>query len=203
MSKKRPPPSASHLDNPEGGVAEIQLLQGRIKTLEKHGQEAMSEIDLRLGYKPDGIIRLLHGQIQHLKNQMEPKQGNDMSEGRDASHENLSRGVDEEKLAETKERITAKEKGDTGFAHLPEDRGEGVDGAAKLFEQTSDIRRAIALLRSEQRETRKRYKKAITTLELAQDGIYDSFEDKQLRLFDEEPELSDEVTGLIEHPSLM
>ena len=193
MSKKRPPPSAAHLDNPEGGVAEIQLLQGRIKTLEKHGEEAMSEMDVRLGYKPEGIIRVLRDQIQHLKNQMEPKQGDEMSEGHKASHENLSRGIDEEKIKETRERL----------ASPPNEEGGGGDGAAILFEQTSDIRRAVASLRSEQRETRKRYKKAVTTLELALEGIYDSFEDKQMRLFDEEPQLSDEVQGLIEHPSLM
>ena len=80
---------------------------------------------------------------------------------------------------------------------------ETGEGAAKLFEQTSDIRRAQAQLKSEQRETRKRYKKALAVLDSALTCIYDGFEDKQLKLFDEEPELPEEVTALIDHPSLM
>ena len=79
----------------------------------------------------------------------------EISEGRKASHKNLSRGIDEKKLKETRERNSLP----------PNDEDGGGDGAAKLFEQTSDIRRAMDFLRSEQRETRKRYKKALTTLE--------------------------------------
>ena len=75
----------------------------------------------------------------------------------------------------------------TGKTMTDEEKKEEGDGAAKLFEQTSDIRRAQAQLKSEQRETRKRYKKALAVLDSALTSIYDGFEDKQLKLFDEEP----------------
>jgi|TARA_R110001592_G_scaffold25171_1_gene96005 hypothetical protein len=76
-------------------------------------------------------------------------------------------------------------------------------GAEKLFEQTSEIRRAIFTLKAEKRETNKRYKKAVTTLEQSLEGIYDNFDDMQMLLFSEEPRLSPEVSELIAHPSLM
>lgn len=80
---------------------------------------------------------------------------------------------------------------------------EEGSGAAQLFEQTSSIRSAIQTLESEQRETRKRYKKALKTLREGLDNIYFSYEDKQMLLFEEKPELSPEVAELILHPSLM
>ena len=80
---------------------------------------------------------------------------------------------------------------------------EEGSGAAKLFEQTSSIRSAIQTLESEQRETRKRYKKALKTLREGLDNIYFAYEDKQMLLFEEEPSLSPEVAELITHPSLM
>ena len=78
----------------------------------------------------------------------------------------------------------------------------GGGSAALLFEQTNDIRQAANSLKSEQRETRKAYKKAIATLELALEEIYQGFEDKQMLLFNEMPALAEEVKRLIEHPSI-
>ena len=251
---KAPPPSATHQDDPLGGVEQIAILEARMKTLEEHGEEAMSEHDLRFGYTPQSIIRLLKRQIVFLRRDDEIKaslarhredekrlnakrlakvkhqkqinedekkmsegskgkkgvetlvdmkrEGKAIDEARAASHESLTVPQDE-KMKETRERISKLKKGGSGFVELPADVGEGSDGAAKLFEQTSDIRRAIGTLRSEQRETRKRYKVAITTLEDALEGIYDSFDDKQMRLFDEEPALGEEVQSLVDHPSLM
>ena len=78
----------------------------------------------------------------------------------------------------------------------------GGGSAALLFEQTNDIRQAANSLKSEQRETRKAYKKAIATLERGLEEIYQAFEDKQMLLFEELPALSDEVAKLIDHPSI-
>ena len=74
-SKKAPPPSACHLDNPLGGAGEIQLLEARVKTLQVDGIEAMSSHDLRHGYTVQGIIGLLNKQIKHLRqmNQTTPE----------------------------------------------------------------------------------------------------------------------------------
>ena len=82
-------------------------------------------------------------------------------------------------------------------------QGGETTGAAILFEQTSEIRAAIATLKSEQRETRKLYKKAIATLDQALAGIYNDYDDKQLRLFDETPNLPEEVEKLLAHPTVL
>ncbi len=74
-SQKAPPPSACHLDNPQGGAGEIQLLEARVKTLEQDGLEAMSSHDLRHGYTVQEVIGILQRQIKHLRqmNQTTPE----------------------------------------------------------------------------------------------------------------------------------
>ena len=67
--KKIPPPQAGHLDNPKGGEGEAQLLEARIRTLEEHGVDAMSPMDIRNGYSPQSIIKLLKGQIAFMRDQ--------------------------------------------------------------------------------------------------------------------------------------
>ena len=68
--------------------------------------------------------------------------------------------------------------------------------------KTSEIRAAISTLKSEQRETRKKYKKAIATLDQALEGIYHEYEDKQLLLFSDTPNLPEDVEALLAHPSI-
>ena len=80
--------------------------------------------------------------------------------------------------------------------------GESKNGAALLFEQTSEIRGAIEALKSEQKETRKLYKKAIGNLERALNQIYMDYDDKQMSLFATEPTLPEEVQQLINTPSV-
>ena len=61
------PLKAGHLDTPGGGESEATLLEARIKTLEENGKEAMSPHDWQNGYSPAGLIRLLRGQIDFLR----------------------------------------------------------------------------------------------------------------------------------------
>lgn len=69
-AKSPPPPSAGHLDNPPGGLEEAALLKARVRTLELDGEAAMSQHDLRNGYSPEGIIRLLNRQITQIQRSM-------------------------------------------------------------------------------------------------------------------------------------
>ena len=46
---------------------EINLLKARLATIRKDGVKAMSEHDIRNGYKPENIERLLRSQIKHME----------------------------------------------------------------------------------------------------------------------------------------
>ena len=63
--------TATHLDNADHPThLEVNLLKARLATIQKDGTKAMSEHDIRNGYKPQGIARLLRSQIKHLENEM-------------------------------------------------------------------------------------------------------------------------------------
>tara|TARA_R110002167_G_scaffold162975_1_gene359630 strand:- start:811 stop:1065 length:255 start_codon:yes stop_codon:yes gene_type:complete len=64
--KVRPLPQASHLDDPFG-EASAQLLEARIRTLEDHGKDAMSPMDIKNGYSPFDIMRFLDAQIAFIR----------------------------------------------------------------------------------------------------------------------------------------
>lgn len=267
MKDHHPLPQAGHLDNTQGGEAEARLLEARIKTLEQHGKEAMSPHDIRNGYTPEGVVRLLRGQIAYLRDnspeaihqkaniatghnleraRLEKKghaqtlpmsgqadkwssleeiglhlehfvriQAKAQAEKAKTWQDGLGRSWplyllrDEllrlEALYQEKKNETPKPK-NTGPAMETETQNTppgGDSGAVVLFEQTSEIRAAIATLKSEQRETRKLYKKAIATLDQALASIYNDYDDKQLRLFDETPNLPEEVEKLIAHPTVL
>jgi len=263
MNKQSPLPQACYLDNRTGGQGEALLLEARIKTLEQAGKEAMSPHDLKNGYSPAGLIRLLKGQIAYLKDESPETMH---SKANIATGHNLERSRLERKgfeiqlpMAGRADRLSSLNElrlhleyfgnihaqtqaegsttwrdglGRTWALYLLRDEllrleallkdktkktkgpimdqgkiikdpgGDNSNPAALLFEQTNDIRQAINTLKSEQRETRKAYKKAIATLDRGLEEIYQSFEDKQMLLFDEMPALSEEVEALIEHPSV-
>jgi len=213
MIKKTPPPQAGHLDNPQGGEGEAQLLEARIKTLKELGMDAMSPMDIKNGYSPHSIIKLLEGQIAFMRDQspnilaMKEKIKKDQqAEIKRIARDKAKR---EAKNLEVVGRVIDITLDHIGGASQTQNKGTHMEqeqektGAEKLFEQTSEIRRAVATLKAEKRETNKRYKKAVATLEQALEGIYVNFEDKQMMLFAEEPELSEDVTQLLDHPSLM
>ena len=61
--KTPPPPQALYLDNVPGGDPEIQLLYARLATYKMDGEKAMSPHDLRNGYSPKSIIRMMTRQL--------------------------------------------------------------------------------------------------------------------------------------------
>ena len=262
MKSHHPLPQAGHIDTPGGGESEALLLKARIRTLEENGEAAMSPHDLQNGYSPAGIIRLLRGQIDFLRDTSEETMHAkaNLATGHNLERARLERkglttylpmsgqATDRSSLEEIKlhldhfVRIQAKaqvEKANTwtdglgrswalyllrdellrlealyqdktkntGPPMQDEDKtnpqGGETTGAAILFEQTSEIRAAIATLKSEQRETRKLYKKAIATLDQSLAGIYNDYDDKQMRLFDETPNLPEEVEKLLAHPTVL
>ena len=269
MKDHHPLPQACHLDNP-GGEAEALLLEARIKTLEQNGSEAMSPHDLKNGYTPAGIIRLLRGQIDFLRDNTPDAihakanlaSGHNLERARlekkglelhlpESRKATPQASVEEIRLhlkhyaainAKTQadkakrwqdglgrswplymlrdeilrlENLLSKKEAEQAQANNKQKNEEpamerndenppgGEDnGAARLFEQTSEIRAAISTLKSEQRETRKKYKKAIATLDQALEGIYHEYEDKQLLLFSDTPNLPEDVEALLAHPSI-
>lgn len=262
MKSHHPLPQAGHLDNPQGGESEARLLEARIKTLEELGEGAMSPHDLKNGYTPAGIIRLLRGQIDFLRDnspetihakanlatghnlerrRLEKKglttylpisgqatnrssleeirlhldhfvriQAKAQAENATSWQDGLGRSWALYLLRDELLRLEALYQDKTKNTGPPmEDQektnpqGGETTGAAILFEQTSEIRAAISTLKSEQRETRKLYKKAIATLDQALASIYNDYDDKQLRLFDETPSLPDEVEKLLDHPTVL
>lgn len=265
MRKKTKGPQACYLDNAAGGEGEALLLEARIKTLRQNGEKAMSPADLKNGYSPSSIIRLLEGQVLYLRDNSPEtlhakanlatghnlersrlqKKGFEIQLPRTGQADQFS-SIEETSLhleyfkkikatlptlAKTwldglgrswplfmlrdeisrleillnlkiKDQNENQKKEGLPMEHKKNNDPGEANSAALLFEQTNDIRQAINTLKSEQRETRKAYKKAIATLELALEEIYQGFEDKQMLLFNEMPALAEEVKRLIEHPSI-
>ena len=63
--------TATHLDNADNPTTlEIILLKARLATIRKDGVKAMSDHDIRNGYNPESIEKLLRSQIKHMEGKM-------------------------------------------------------------------------------------------------------------------------------------
>lgn len=204
-------PQAMFLDNPEGGNLEIRLLYARIETLKKDGEAAMSPGDLRNGYTPDGVVRMMTRQlVQFLKGRqatLEP--GEKWVDRRGAPRPqyllrdeltHLQRELETMDTTMSKQTTLEPEKQPPALPKGQE-KTTPPGGALERLEKASEIRRAIFLLRAQLKEIRKMAKDKITILERAQSSLLDDLDPKQMTLFDISS-ISEEAQAILDDPSL-
>lgn len=215
--KKLPLPQAMYLDNPEGGEQEMALLYARIETLKKHGEEAMSPHDIRNGYKPKTIIRMmtrqLHvmlGAVYALKKEATGKD----AEWRDrlGTWRPLYLLRDEithleEELETMNQEIQMQDDEATTTKHPPRVEGEKEKqatpggGALERLEMAAEIRKTVFLIKAQLKEIRKDAKEKIQILERGLAQTLDDLDSNQLTLFDVST-VSPDVEEIIDDPTL-
>lgn len=208
-AKKKAPPlaQAMFLDNPEGGGLEINLLYARIETLKKDGEAAMSPMDLRNGFSPESIVRMMTRQlVQFLKGRqatLEPGEQwiDRLGSARqpyllrdEIAHLEKQLETMDNTMTEATEAITPGTTKTTGIKEPP-------GGALSRLYKASEIRRSIFLIRAQLKEIRKDAKEKITILEKAQAGLLDDVDDKQMTLFDVDS-VSPDAQVILDNPSL-
>ena len=203
---KTPPPQALHLDNDPPGVDDFMLLHSRMMTLKKHGVEAMSPHDIRNGYTPRDIIRLILGQIlahyRTLEAEMKREGGGEWRDligtfrpaylleeeirRLETERNNLNETMDED----------GKQAGGTPPPIQPKDE------ATKILDLCISIRQAKQTIASQLRDLRKEAKQKINALSKAETALLDTVDEKQTYLFDLDPAVTEEVNAIISNPEI-
>ena len=203
---KTPPPQALHVDHDPPGESDLMLLHGRMMTLKKHGVEAMSPHDIRTGYKPRDIIRLILGQIlAHYRTLEQEMKEKGLKEWRDL----LGTFRPPYLLAEEIRRIeqerknineTMSEDGQERETNPP--KQETKDEATKILDLCISIRQAKQTIASQLRDLRKEAKQKINALSKAETALLDTVDEKQTYLFDLDPAVTEEVNAIIQNPEI-
>ena len=215
MSRKKtpPPPQALYLDNVPGGDQEIALLTARLGTYKLDGEKAMSPHDIRNGYTPGCIIRMISRQLLHL---LEIKQAalEDGAEWRDHLGSWRPPYLLRDEIARLKREVERmRNNTDTDSMKEPESTtGEGATSsepikldnakAMRILELCSEMRHARQTIESQIRDLRKEAKSKVSALKKAEAALLDQNEDGQLQLFELAPDVSTEVRGIIENPEV-
>lgn len=203
---KTPPPQALHLDNDPPGEGDLMLLHSRMMTLKKHGIEAMSPHDIRNGYKPRDIIRMILGQLlAHYRTLEAEMKETGVKEWRDllgtfrpaymieaeirkleTERNNLNETMDED----------GKQAGGTPPPH------ELKDEATKILDLCISIRQAKQTIAAQLRDLRKEAKQKINALSKAEVALFDTVDEKQTYLFNLDPVVTEEVNAIINNPEI-
>jgi len=203
---KTPPPQALHLDNDPPGEGDLMLLHSRMMTLKRHGIEAMSPHDIRNGYKPSDIIRLILGQtLYHYRTLEQEMKEKGLKEWRDLLGTWRPAYMLEEEIRRLeKERSNLNETmtedvnqaGGTPPPHEPKDE------ATKILDLCISIRQAKQTIASQLRDLRKEAKQKINALSKAETALLDTVDEKQTYLFDLDPAVTEEVNAIISNPEI-
>jgi hypothetical protein len=212
--KKRPGKGSTltYLDNPGGGFEQIQLLEARLKALEMHGEDYLSERDKRNGFSPHSVKRMVLCQILSMY-----KSRRDLviekGEIGMTQHENLSGYTPAEvkkylfeKMQQTNQRINEMDaeqinppiEGDKQNEQPP---GGDAEKLKKTLDAILEIRKAREAIVGQLSEIRTQAKSKISALKSAEDALLDQCEGvDQMELFKIDPSISPEAQEIIENP---
>ena len=214
-----------YLDNPDGGDQEIQLIKGRINTLRRYGEEAMSPHDIRNGYTPRGIIRMMTRQLLVMMEAKAAVMG-DGKEWRDHLGTMRPPYMLRDEIDPLKRQLATmkgttmsddeKNEGPAGVGTPNESTEEGANGppngsegaqppadASRILALCYEIRHAKATILAQVRDLRKEATGKLNALTSAEAALLDQGgEDGQLQLFDLPPEVSKEIRGIIDNPEV-
>jgi len=214
--KTPPPPQALYMDNVPGGDPEIQLLYARLGTYKMDGEKAMSPHDLRNGYTPKSIIRMLTRQLLVM---LKAKQDTLEDDDRWKDHLGTWRPpyLLRDEIAHLERQLeTMKNPAQNDPRHPIMEETEPTTGggvtdpepekenakAIRILELCSEMRNARQTIESQIRDLRKAAKVKVNTLKNAEAVLLDQNEDGQLQLFDLDPEVSKEIQGIIDNPDI-
>ena len=214
--KTPPPPQALYMDNVPGGDPEIQLLYARLGTYKMDGEKAMSPHDLRNGYTPKSIIRMLTRQLLVM---LKAKQDTLEDDDRWKDHLGTWRPpyLLRDEIAHLERQLeTMKNPAQNDPRHTSMDESKATTGggspdpepekenakAIRILELCSEMRNARQTIESQIRDLRKAAKVKVNTLKNAEAVLLDQNEDGQLQLFDLDPEVSKEIQGIIDNPDI-
>ena len=206
VEMKTPPPQALHVDHDPPGGEDFMLLHGRMMTLKMHGIEAMSPHDIRNGYKPRDIIRLILGQLiahyRTLEAEMKREGGGEWRDLLGTSRPSYMLEAEIRKLEKERDNINetmtedAKQAGGTPLPTQPKDE------ATKILDLCISIRQAKQTIASQLRDLRKEAKQKINALSKAETALLDTVDEKQTYLFDLDPAVTEEVNAIIDNPEI-
>jgi len=175
-------------------------------TLKKHGIEAMSPHDIRNGYKPSDIIRLILGQtLYHYRTLEQEMKEKGLKEWRDLLGTYRPAYMLEEEIrrleterSNLNETMTedANQAGGTPPPIQPKDE------ATKILDLCISIRHAKQTIASQLRDLRKEAKQKINALSKAETALLDTVDEKQTYLFDLDPAVTEEVNAIISNPEI-
>mgnify|MGYP005818308253 FL=1 len=214
--KTPPPPQALYMDNVPGGDPEIQLLYARLGTYKMDGEKAMSPHDLRNGYTPKTIIRMMTRQLLVMLKAKESALEED-DEWRDHLGTWRPPYLLRDEIAHLERQLeTMKNPAQNDPRHPLMDESKATTGggvtdpepekenakAIRILELCSEMRNARQTIESQIRDLRKAAKVKVNTLKNAEAVLLDQNEDGQLQLFDLDPEVSKEIQGIIDNPDI-
>ena len=214
--KTPPPPQALYMDNVPGGDPEIQLLYARLATYKMDGEKAMSPHDLRNGYSPKSIIRMMTRQLLVMLKAKESALEED-DEWRDHLGTWRPPYLLRDEIAHLERQLeTMKNPAQNDPRHPLMDESKATTGggvtdpepekenakAIRILELCSEMRNARQTIESQIRDLRKAAKVKVNTLKNAEAVLLDQNEDGQLQLFDLDPEVSKEIQGIIDNPDI-
>tara|TARA_R100001163_G_C5061686_1_gene198627 strand:+ start:1506 stop:2072 length:567 start_codon:yes stop_codon:yes gene_type:complete len=187
---KSPPPQALYLDEDPPGREGFSLLYSRMLALQKHGDEQMTERDLK-HYSVEEVIRLIKVKILQFYYSLIPsleKEGDwrDLSgtyRCKDFLFEEINR-LEKETMTESEEPTPPTAK------------------ATKTLELICNMRRARQTIESQFADLRSVAKTKIDALKKAECALLDDRDDGQLSLFELDPAITEEVTSIIDNPEI-
>ena len=204
------------MDNVPGGDPEIQLLYARLATYKMDGEAAMSPHDLRNGYTPKSIIRMMTRQlVVMLKAKQDTLEDDD--EWRDHLGTWRPPYLLRDEIAHLERQLeTMKNPAQNDPRHPLMDESKATTGggvtdpepekenakAIRILELCSEMRNARQTIESQIRDLRKAAKVKVAALKKAEGVLLDQNEDGQLQLFDLDPEVSKEIQGIIDNPDI-
>jgi len=203
---KPPPPQALHLDHDPPGGDDFMLLHGRMMTLKMHGVEAMSPHDIRNGYKPRDIIRMILGQLlAHYRTLEAEMKETGVKEWRDllgTSRPAYMLKAEIQKLEKERDNLNTimnEDQNDAGGTPPPSKR---KDDASKILALCISIRQAKQTIAAQLRDLRKGAKQKINALSKAEVALLDTVDEKQTYLFNLDPVATEEVNAIINNPEI-
>lgn len=202
----------TYLDDPGGGFDQIQLLEARLRALEMHGEEYLSDRDKRNGYSPRTVKRMVLCQIMAMhKNRadlIKEKGELGMTEYENLSGYSPKDALQEilEQVEQTNKRINEMDAEQINAPVEGDQQNEQTSGGdAEKLKKTLDaileIRKAREAITTQLTEIRTQAKSKISALKSAEDALLDQCEGvDQMELFNLDPSISPEAQEIIENP---
>lgn len=204
-----------YLDRPEDGINAISLLEARFRALEDLGGGYISDRDKKNGYSAEELKRMTLCQISSMILQrmllikeagisgLSEKEIDDWGSP-DELWQDLNQKMENINKEIKKMDEESKKMDQANAPALQGDQGQtsptGEDKLKKRFGLIIELREARKTLEAQFSELRTQFKSKMGALRKSEDHLLESVDDDQMKLFESDPEISDEAREVISNP---